>query len=296
MPARFSFKVFHVNMYIMKKIFSMLSMVSLLLSSGVYAEEIGLRGNDINKLQLSKPLQNDTKSLAINNEEVIKSLLTQQQKKDIEDIELLWDSAVGNNNVIKFALKKLAIPEEQRRVHSSLMTKTLSAIISGACYLPSFTGQNSMIQSASFASARLANTLIHKNSTPKEVPLTDTEIIELAGVIESLQDSIISAYYDYKMALNQLKEARSMLVLYNQNFTNALQNGDELEILISSNLYDNVQLEEFELKENVKKHELALVRLSGEKAVKKLNLYQYNINNELVDQTLINATKSGGGL
>ena len=255
------------------------------------AEDLKLNENEKNKIKLTKPLEAETKKISITNEEVITSLLTQQQKKDIEDIELLWDAAVEQNNVIKFALKKLAIPEEQRRVHSSLMTKTLSAIISGACYLPSFTGQNSAIQSASFASARLANNLINKKTTPKEVPLTDTEIIELAGVVESLQDSIISAYYDYKMSLNQLKEARSMLVLYNQNFSNALKSGNELEILISSNLYDNAQLDELEMKEQVKKHELALVRLSGPKAVKKLNLYQYNINEEIIDQMLINAQK-----
>ncbi len=274
----------------MKKIGLLLSIAVLISSGACFAEEIGLEKTTKQKIKLSKPIENETKSLTINNEEIIKNLLLQQQKKDVEDIELLWEAAVGNNNVIKFALKKLAIPEEQRRVHSSLMTKTLSAIVSGACYLPSFTGQNSMIQSASFASARLANTLINKKTTPKEVPLTDTEIIELAGVIESLQDNIISAYYDYKMALNQLKEARSMLVLYNQNFSNALQAGDELEILISSNLYDSVQLEEFELKEKVKKHELSLIRLSGEKVVKKLNLYQYNINNEIINQMLVNTT------
>ncbi len=279
----------------MKKLILSLCIVCLLVSAGYCSEEINLEHAEKQNIKLSKPVQKETKSLAVNNENIIKSLLTQQQKKDIEDIELLWNAAVNNNNVIQFALKKLAIPEEQRRVHSSLMTKSLSAIISGACYLPSFMGQNSMIQSASFASARLANTLINKDTTPKEVPLTDTEIIELAGVIESLQDNIISSYYDYKMALNQLKEARSMLVLYNQNFSKALQTGNELEILISSNLYDNVQLEEFELKEKVKKYELALIRLSGEKAVKKLNLYQYNINKELVDQGLINASNQQKG-
>ena len=83
-----------------------------------------------------------------------------------------------------------------------------------------------------------------------------------------------------------------MLVLYNQNFSNALKSGNELEILISSNLYDNAQLDELEMKEQVKKHELALVRLSGPKAVKKLNLYQYNINEEIIDQMLINTQKT----
>lgn len=276
----------------MKKIFGLLS-IGLLLSSVVNAEEIILNSAEKQSIKLTKPIQKETKSLAVNNEEIVKELLIQQQKKDVEDIELLWDAAVGKNDVIKFALKKLAIPEEQRRVHSSLMAKSLSAIISGACYLPSFMGQSTMVQSASFASARLAHTLINKNSTPKETPLTDTEVIELAGVIETLQDNIISAYYDYKMALNQLKEARAMLVLYNQNYSNALNTGDELEILISSNLYDNVQLEELELIEKVKKYELALIRLSGEKAVKKLNLYQYNINKELIDQVLVNAEQGG---
>ena len=278
----------------MKRIISLLCIVELLASSAVFAEEITLDGSQKQSIKLSKPIEKETKSLAITNEDVLKELLTQQQKKDIEDIELLWNAAVSNNSVIKFALKKLAIPEEQRRVHSSLMSKSLAAIISGACYLPSFMGQNAAIQSASFASARLANTLINKKNTPKETPLTDTEVIELAGVIESLQDNIISAYYDYKMALNQLKEARSMLVLYNRNFSNALQSGDNLEILISSSLYDNVQLEELELIEKVKKYELALIRLSGEKAVKKLKLYQYNINKELVDQTILsNNAKEG---
>ena len=49
-----------------------------------------------------------------------------------EDIENLWKGTVENNQVIGFALKKLSTPESQRRIHSSLMAKTLSAVVAGA--------------------------------------------------------------------------------------------------------------------------------------------------------------------
>ena len=57
-------------------------------------------------------------------EEIVKL----QKEKDLEDIENLWKGTVENNQVIGFALKKLATPESQRRIHSSLMAKTLSAM------------------------------------------------------------------------------------------------------------------------------------------------------------------------
>ena len=41
------------------------------------------------------------------------------------------------------------------------------------------------------------NYFINRKNIPQEVPLTDTELIELAGLVESLQDKIINAYYNY---------------------------------------------------------------------------------------------------
>lgn len=82
--------------------------------------------------------------------------------------------------------------------------------------------------------------------------MTDTELIELAGLVENLQDKIINAYYNYKSSLSQLKETRQKLLLYNKNYTNALDNEDILEITISSSLYDNMRIEEFYYMETAK--------------------------------------------
>lgn len=222
-------------------------------------------------------------NLTIKDEETVKQLVELQQQKDLQDIETLWDSTVDNNNLIKFTLKKMASPDSQKRVHSSLMAKTLSALIGGAAFIPSVFGADSMLQSASFASSRIASNLINKPSTPLPSTLTDTELIELAGLIEELQNEIISTYYNYKATLNQIKEIRTKLYLYNKNYHNALVENDDMEILVSSSMYDETQIQEIEQINLAKKYYLKLERLAGKKAIQKLNLQQYAIKNELFD-------------
>ena len=233
------------------------------------------------KVELKKPITKIKGSLLINDKQVLEDLIEIQKKKDCEDIEILWKGTVENNQVIEFALKKLATPESQRRIHSSLMSKTLSAIVSGASFVPSFAGADPYIQTGAFAAGRVAQQLLNKKNVPKEIPLTDTELIELAGLIENLQDKIIEAYYNYKSSLTLLKDVRSRLLLYNKNYTQALDKGNITEITISSTMYDNMVLQEFQAEQAAKKYYIELQRLAGKKSVDKLNLYQFNMNCEI---------------
>ena len=244
----------------------------------VFGEELSLPYSDRIDVIIPETKIPPKESLIINDEKYLDEIIGMQREKDLEDIENLWEGTVSNNQVIAFALKKLATPENQRRIHSSLMSKTLSAMVAGASFLPMFTGQNYMVQSGSFAAGKLAQNLINKKNIPQETPLTDTEMIELAGLVENLQDKIISTYYSYKNSLSKLKEVRTKLLLYGKNYSNALENEDLLEITISSNLYENMQVEEFYYLETAKKYRIELQRLAGKKVVDNLNLVQYNNN------------------
>lgn len=254
----------------------------------LYSNEVRLNGVENHSIQLPKPDVKQKQSLLINDEQVLSELVRLQKEKDMEDIENLWKGTVENNQVIGFALKKLATPESQRRIHSSLMAKTLSAIVSGASLAPSLIGADYAVQSSAFAAGRLAQNLINRKNMPTEIPLTDTELIELAGLVENLQDKIITAYYNYKSSLSQLKETRQRLLLYNKNYGKALDDEDLMEIAISSSLYDNMRIEEFYYMENAKKYHLELQRLAGKKVVDKLNLYQFNFNSALVGEKAVN--------
>lgn len=242
------------------------------------AETVNLGKVEKQKVTIKEPVKKLKGSLLINDKQLIEELVELQKKKDMEDIENLWKGTIENNQVIGFALKKLATPESQRRIHSSLMSKTLSAIISGASFAPSFAGANYYTQTASFAAGKLAQNLLNKKNVPQESPLTDTELIELAGLVENLQDKIIDTYYNYKNSLSLLKETRARLLLYNKNYTQALDKGDILDITVSSTMYDNMVLQEYKAEQSAKKYHLELQRLAGKKAVDNLNIYQFNVN------------------
>jgi hypothetical protein len=220
-------------------------------------------------------------SLLVNTSEEVSSLVEQQKEHDIKDLELLWKGTVENNQVIEFALKKLATPESQRRIHSSLMAKTVSAIVSGASFVPTLMGANYGAQTAAFSAGRLAQGLLNRKNVPQETPLTDTELIELAGMVEALQDTLISSYYNYKNTLGLLKDTRSKMLLYSKNYSNALDGGDIMEIAISSARYDSMRVQEFNLEQQAKKYHIQLQRLAGKTAVDALEMYQYDFNSML---------------
>ena len=249
-----------------------------------WADEVSLGEVEAQKIELPKNSINTKQSLLVNDEQFLQELIRLQKDKDVEDIENLWKGTVENNQVIGFALKKLATPESERRIHSSLMAKTLSAVAAGASFVPYMVGSDYLVQSSAFAAGRLAQSLINRKNVPQEIPLTDTEMIELAGLVEELQDKIINAYYNYKSTLTQLKETRAKLLLYNKNYSKAIAEDDLLEITISSSLYDEMQIEEFYYMQTAKKYHLELQRLAGKKVVDNLNLYQYNYNATLVGE------------
>lgn len=262
----------------------------------VKLEDVKLESMPKDTIEVTKTPKVIKGSLLISEDQVLEELIRLQKQKDMEDLDNLWKGTVSNNKVIEFALKKLATPESQRRIHSSLMAKTLSAIISGSSFAPSFMGADPMVRTGSFALGRLAQTLINKKNIPQTVPLTDTELIELAGLVENLQDKIINAYYNYKSSLSLIKDTRSKLILYNKNYTKALDNGDILDISISSSLYDNMVLQEYYYMQQAKKYHLELQRLAGKKVVSNLNLYQYNFNSALFKSEEKKLQKKGGNV
>ena len=270
----------------MKKFLGVSLILALMLPSVTFGANDGVVTLDKNSVEKpSLTIEKNTKqlqgSLLVNGSEDLANLIEIQKDHDVKDLEKLWKGTVENNQVIEFALKKLATPESQRRIHSSLMAKTLSAIISGASFIPSLMGANYGIQTSAFSAGRLAQGLLNRKNIPQETPLTDTELIELASMIEDLQDSLISSYYNYKNTLGQLKDTRSKMILYSRNYSKALDGKDVLEIAISSSLYDAMRIQEFNLEQSAKKYHIQLQRLAGKKVVDSLELYQYDFNSVL---------------
>ena len=267
------------------KLISILGIIGIFLSTNTStAEVIRLEPTEKNKITLSDKKDIYNKNLVIKDKNIIEDLIQMQKEEEVKDIELLWRATIDNNALIKFTMNKLNTPESQRRLHSSLMAKGVSSLIYGASFIPMFTGSNTMLQSASFSAGRLANNYLNKEATAgQKAPITDTELIQLAGTIEDLQEKIISSYYEYKGALNKLKDTRSRIILYNKNYSEALKNNSITELVVSSALYEDMQLQEYKQEQEAKKYYLSLERLAGKKAVDSLILSQYALRNQLIN-------------
>lgn len=146
----------------MKKFLVGILIIGLGLPVAAVDDTVQLNNVEPKKIELHKTNVKAKESLVISDEQILQELIKMQKEKDVEDIENLWKGTVENNQVIGFALKKLSTPESQRRIHSSLMAKTLSAVVAGASFAPSLMGSDYLIQSSAFAAGRLAQNLINR--------------------------------------------------------------------------------------------------------------------------------------
>ncbi len=244
----------------------------------------GLNPNEVNldlkreskkRIELNKPVKQLNDELFTSKEDVLKHYLEAQKKLDIEDIKILWESTVQRNPIIKFALKKLSLPAEQRKINSSRMAKTISTLISGACMLPGLLGSDPLTASATSTGGSLAGRVINNKTMPKEMPLTDTELIHLARLVEDLQDRVIKNYYAYKGNLEAYKTVRENVVKHNKAYSGALESENLTQILTSKALYDKAAKTEVEFRQKIKLSRLQLERLAGVEAVNELSLGRF---------------------
>lgn len=254
--------------------FSMPSFIQKAQGEVVYAD---IKDKEVLKLKTSKTKYLDEKNYKVDPERA-KLVLKLQKEKDVEDLESLWKATVDRNSAIRFALEKLATPQQERHLHSSAMAKTVSTLINGASLVPFMAGANYSLQTASVATGQIANRLITNRKLPKTSPLTDTELIQLSELVEGLQNELVKSYYDYKSSISSLKACREKLELEHKNYKIALNNNNKFSMIVAGAIYDDQRLEEIQLKEQIKLNRLKLERLAGHDAVEALNLSRISYN------------------
>ena len=158
------------------------------------------------------------------------------------------------------------------------MARTVAALVNGASLLPYAFGLDASIASAIAAGTSLS-TQAAKNKLgygSMNIPVTDTELIQLASLIEDLQNNLVKNYYSYKSSIELLKDCRAKLAIYKKNYNNAVAKKDQANILVTKSMYENQQMEELRLKNQIKTARIELERFAGEEVVNNLNLVKAN--------------------
>ena len=81
------------------------------------------------------------------------------------------------------------------------------------------------------------------------------------------------------------------MLLHNKNYSDALSKNNSLDFSITSSQWEEELVEEYRLKQEVKKYQLALIRLAGKKTVENLNVAQFDLTFQNVDKNELNYGK-----
>ena len=106
-----------------------------------------------------------------------------------------------------------------------------------------------------------------------------------ADTVVVLENKILGKPKDEAHALQMLKDlsGKKHFVVTSISIVDSETRNSVTELVVSSALYEDMQLQEYKQEQEAKKYYLSLERLAGKKAVDSLILSQYALKNQLLD-------------
>lgn len=204
--------------------------------------------------------------------------------EDSQNLSMLWQAVIQRSPVIQYGLKQLATPPELRYAQSSIMSRTVAGLLSGASMLPYALGADQYTSSAAVLGRNLIDRAMHqsKKVDPNQLP-SDTELVELSGFVQALQKTLVNHYFEYKHSLaNKVQLEQSLYKLRNQN-PGILQLPRATSDLWNQHVYQSMNDALFATQQDAKYHYLVLERLVGvakmrELQFKEMPLYTDNVS------------------
>ncbi len=236
-------------------------------------EAVALSAVSTPTIQLTPKVKQMEKTINLAQQELV-TLSSLQQKLDEEDLNGLWEATVERNPVIRFSLEKIFTPVDLHNNHSSqFYKKVLSSALQGASLLPMMLPGGSYYSNmAASSGAQALNNIVTGKNKPDVNPLTATEQVQLAGLIDELKTDLIANYHSYKTTLVMLSEAHQSSVKSHAMYVSALKGNSDVARVAATNAYYKALLNETELRQKAILYRLRLERLAGNEAVNNLGL------------------------
>jgi hypothetical protein len=231
-------------------------------------EVVELEDKPDNKYQLSRPVEametpSPLKGHIIND--------SQLEKEDLANLSTLWKTIIDRNPVIQYGLKQLATPPELRYAHSSIMTRTVGGLLSGASLVPYMMGADQLTAGATMLSTQLVDRAMQQSQRidPSDLP-SDTELVELSGIVQSLQKKLVENYFQYKSSLVTYVQLGHLMDRLKRQYHRAVDSNNTLEQLSIRHMYQNTRHQQFVARETAKRHYLVLERMVGTQGMQQL--------------------------
>jgi len=130
--------------------------------------------------------------------------LNDEKPEFLADLKILWESAVERSETIRFAILKLSNPEGEQE-KKGVVKKILTPLASVAPLIGSGTG-DPLTGGSAILGGNLLGSLLSDNSAINNhlSKVTDTDLVLLAQEIDSLQQKLVTLYYNYLNSYQRL--------------------------------------------------------------------------------------------
>jgi hypothetical protein len=217
----------------------------------------------------------------------------EDNKKDVkfsaEKIELadLWDSTLARSQDIQFVVQKL-MPSKNTGKTANVMMKMLSATVFGGMSMMTMMAPNMGAQMGSNMGASMMMQALNgvQGANDKKAKLSQTEAIQLYGMVRATADKVVDKYNDYKIHLSALRRSTDILARFQDMLKDMHASQTPLQqITAQAELMKYQSAIETET-EQVARYRQSLVDLSGSDAVAKLDK-QLEIDRQKVDEAAV---------
>lgn len=135
----------------------------------------------------------------------IKTELTNDRQKMLEELSTLWVSAVQKSDTVYFAIMKLSNPNGEE-VNKNGFKKILEPII-GAAPLVGQAFVNPALTAGSIIGSNVLGTAINDSAKHRLTKVNDADLVILARAIDELQETLLMNYMAYKGAKEEYELA-----------------------------------------------------------------------------------------
>lgn len=223
------------------------------------------------KFQLSEPIQEMDSHLSSPSADPQAPPSEGLSTEDAQNLSSLWKTVIARNPVIQYGLKQLATPPELRYAHSSVMTRAVGSLLNGAALLPFMMGADQYTVGASTIGANLVDRAVVNSQKvdPNKLP-SDTELVELSGVVQHLQKNLVEHYLAYKSQLTTCVELEHLLTQLHEQRQKVEANTGPLDALWRQHQVDSTTNQLLVAQQASKRHFLILERMVGAEGMKNL--------------------------
>ncbi|XVJ51112.1 MAG: hypothetical protein HEQ32_03095 [Vampirovibrio sp.] len=196
------------------------------------------------------------------------TLIQLQNEVAEADLKHLWQATIERNEVVRFALEKIALPPERHMTHSSeFLRKTLSVLITGAALASSTVAPIGGYESMGvMTGSQVAQNFVMGRNKPIS-DLSPTEHIQLSYLIDDLKESLVEEYHRYQAALIMLNQLQNEQAREEAHFQKFQADHDPTQRFLAIQRYYKFRAQLQKVETQAQDARIQLERIAGANAV-----------------------------